>query len=100
MTALTASVSSSSTPTFRQLVETPVLFEVETDFSLDGMPQTLDLQISLDGVRLLSNQTGSLFTTLDWCKIASFRTVAGVGSGLLQVKIDDVWTECFKGFAL
>ena len=95
MTALTVAVSS-STPNSCQLVETPVLFEVETDFSLDGLPQSFVLQVFLDGVRLLSDQTGNLVTTLQWNQIDSIRTVAGVGSGLLQVKIDDDWTDLLR----
>jgi ATP-binding cassette, subfamily B, bacterial len=96
MTALTAPVSLSSNSSQHRDHAQSQLFQVETDFSLEGKKQSLELQISLNGLRLVENDTGSVLTTLHWSQIESFRTVAGVGSGILQVKTDSVWTDLLR----
>ena len=96
MTALTALVSSSSTFPNCQSIADSVLFEVETDFSLDGEKQTLELHVSLDGVSLHDKSSSSVFIAFEWSQIESIRTVAGVGSGLLQVRIENIWTDMLR----
>ena len=96
MTALTAPVSSSSSLTQLQNESNSHLFEVETDFSLDGATQSLSLQVSSNGLRLVDTVNGTTITNLQWEQIESIRTVAGVGSGLLQAKTDEVWTDLLR----
>ncbi|MCY2980677.1 MAG: DUF1854 domain-containing protein [Planctomycetota bacterium] len=96
MTALTAPVSLSSNSSQHRDKAQSQLFQVETDFSLEGEKQSLELQVTLNGLRLVENDTGSVVTTLHWNQIESFRTVAGVGSGILQVKTDSVWTDLLR----
>ena len=96
MTALTARVSLSSNSSQHRDNAQSQLFQVETDFSLEGKKQSLELQVTLNGLRLVENDTGSVVTTLHWSQIESFRTVAGVGSGMLQVKTDSVWTDLLR----
>ena len=96
ITALTALVSSSSTVPNCQSKADSVLFEVETDFSLDGEKQTLELHVSLDGVSLHDKSSSSVFIAFEWSQIESIRTVAGIGSGLLQVRIENIWTDMLR----
>ena len=96
MTALTARVSLSSNSSQHRDNAQSQLFQVETDFSLEGKKQSLELQVTLNGLRLVENDTGSVVTTLHWSQIESFRTVAGVVSGMLQVKTDSVWTDLLR----
>ncbi len=96
MTALTAPVSSSSLLNKCQSISNSGLFEVETDFSLDGDKQELVLKVTLDGISMPAIPNGSVCTAFEWCQIESFRTVAGVGSGLLQGKVENVWTDMLR----
>ncbi len=96
MTALTAPVSLSSNSSQYRDDSRSQLFQVETDFSLEGKKQSLELQVALDGLRLVEKETDSVVTALLWNQIESFRTVAGVGSGLLQMKTDSVWTDLLR----
>ena len=96
MTALTAPVSSSSNLSPLQNKSDSQLFAVETDFSLDGAKQSLELQVTLDGLQLVDQATGSISMDLPWRQVESIRTVAGVGSGLLQVKTEEVWTDLLR----
>ncbi|MCY2982775.1 MAG: DUF1854 domain-containing protein [Planctomycetota bacterium] len=95
MTTLTAPVSLSFQSSLPSDAKS-LLFKVETDFSLDGAKQTFVLQVTASELRLVAMDTGAEATNLKWSQIDSFRTVAGVGSGLLQVKIEDVWTDLLR----
>lgn len=68
----------------------------ETDISLQGEPTVQRLLIDTDRVKLMDASNRSLLFEASWEDAESFRTMAGVGSGLLQMKIQGVWTDLLR----
>jgi ATP-binding cassette subfamily B protein len=83
-----------------------VLFAIDTDVSLAGalLEEWLlvtegELQVSPE--RFTRDYVGASGRhakrlSLPWSKIESFRTVSGVGSGLLQAKVSGVWLDILR----
>jgi ATP-binding cassette, subfamily B, bacterial len=86
-----------------------VLLSIDTDFALDGQPDRQWLIVQPDFICVVRADSGDqaeqaialekssdLLIRLDWRELSSIRTVAGVGSGLLQVCSDEKWIDVVR----
>jgi ATP-binding cassette subfamily B protein len=87
-----------------ELNHRPVLISVDTDFSLDGQFERQWLVVTSDHLNIVGSEGQSTQTDADcrllsshaWSVAESFRTVAGVGSGLLQMKSHGHWVDMLR----
>ncbi|MEQ1827909.1 MAG: ABC transporter transmembrane domain-containing protein, partial [Pirellula sp.] len=84
-----------------ELNHRPVLVSVDSDFSLDGRLEQQWLVVTPDHLNLIGSNPDDpdkkqLRGSFAWESAQSFRTVAGVGSGLLQIKCDDRWIDLVR----
>lgn len=84
-----------------ELNHRPVLLSVDTDFNLEGRIETQWLVVTADHVNVVAEVSAtqsktSLLRSLTWESIQSTRSVAGVGSGLLQIKSGDQWIDVLR----
>ncbi len=71
----------------------PVLLKTCTDVDLSGNADEQWLIVTADHVNLVSIQAHKVVQSVDLKTAEQFRTQAGVGSGLLQVKRDGHWYD-------
>ncbi len=75
----------------------PVLLSVPTDVALDGEAQTEWLIVTPDHLSVVhSFGDGDVLRTIPWDEVDEVRTVTGVGSGRVQVRSDEIWTDLLR----
>ena len=82
-----------------QLNHRPVLVSVDSDFALDGRREQQWLVVTPDHINVIvgnASTSTQLRNSLSWEIVESIRTVAGVGSGLLQVRCDGNWIDLVR----
>jgi ATP-binding cassette subfamily B protein len=75
-----------------------VLLSTDTDFSLDGRKERQWLVVTADHLNVAAAHSAGakIQTSIAWDRVQSVRTVAGVGSGLLQLKVDHQWLDLLR----
>jgi ATP-binding cassette, subfamily B, bacterial len=80
-----------------QLNHRPILVSIDTDFSLNGIRQQEWLVVTPDHINVLvTSKSQDVLVSIDWEHVEAIRTVAGVGSGLLQVQSEDRWIDILR----
>ena len=79
----------------------PIRLSIDTDVSLDGHPHRHWLIATNDHLSIVAepsatNTKSAIVRSFPWESIQSVRTVAGVGSGLLQARIADQWVDLLR----
>ena len=94
----------------------PILLSIDTDIQLDGTPAQLWLVVTPDHLSVIEqsvsqqsvSQQGGVQSAVPgagqqpmerviaWAEIEKFRTTAGTGSGLLQVKLGEGWVDLLR----
>lgn len=79
------------------LNDRPVHLAIDTDVSLDGSPSREWLVVTPDRMSVVdASYEPKVLRSVRSKEIQSVRTLAGVGSGLLQIKVDDVWIDVLR----
>ncbi len=69
----------------------------DTDISLDGRTERQWIAVTESSTSVVvGGQKPVLLREVRWGDVQEFRTIAGVGSGLLQAKLDDEWVDLLR----
>lgn len=79
-----------------KLPNEPIWLAVETDISLSGDSQSIWLVATHSAITLLVPSENRLIERIGWDQMETVRTISGVGSGLLQARIDEQWVDLLR----
>jgi len=75
----------------------PIHLSIDTDVQLDGLSQSEWLIVTRDHISVVAgNSEAGVLRSLAWNDVTKFRVAAGVGSGLLQAKVNDGWVDVIR----
>ncbi|MEM7383513.1 MAG: ABC transporter ATP-binding protein [Verrucomicrobiota bacterium] len=69
---------------------------VDTDIAFNGQSERQWLVSTAETLRVLREENHETLRSFEWKEIESVRTVAGVGCGLLQVRIGGEWRDLLR----
>lgn len=74
----------------------PTWLAIDSDISLEGESHPQWLVANRSAISIVDREKQQVLQSVGWEDIQSVRTVSGVGSGLLQVKVDDRWRDLLR----
>ena len=74
----------------------PTWLAIDTDVTLDGLTTPQWLIANRGTLCVVDPEHQQVCESVGWEDIQAVRTVSGVGSGLLQVKVDDRWQDLLR----
>ena len=74
----------------------PIWLVTSTDISLDGHSATKWLVVSRSFIQVIDETKASCLFRVGWEDVEQVRTTSGVGSGLLQIRIDSEWLDVLR----
>ncbi len=78
------------------LLNEPIWVAIDTDIALDGNSQSQWLIASRSAICVVDPKTEQVQHQIGWEDIETVRTVSGVGSGLLQARVDEQWLDLLR----
>ncbi len=75
----------------------PILLSIDTDVQLDGQSMQEWLIVTRDHLSVVSaGLESSVLRSVAWPSVSKFRIASGVGSGVLQAKVDEDWIDLLR----
>lgn len=74
----------------------PTWLATDTDISLEGHHRGQWLVANRAAISVVDVEDQTVINSIGWEDIEEVRTVSGVGSGLLQVKVDERWQDLLR----
>jgi len=74
----------------------PIWIAVDTDISLNGQNQNQWLIATHSSISIVNPADNRVLHQIGWEDIETIRTVSGVGSGMLQARIDEQWVDLLR----
>lgn len=78
------------------LLRQPIWLALDTDITLSGELQPQWLVVDRAAICVVDPRDSRIVQSIGWEDIQEVRTIAGVGSGLLQVKVEGHWVDLLR----